>query len=157
MNEAHKPDNIAKAYDRTLKSYEMHAKQIESFSIAAMRAPSVAAAGGIAATLAFYTGNYSRLVLDPLKIELVESALFWFFISAMFSVLTPGAAYFSQLAYLDSLNRKAYSADTEFAVVTPESKRSGCIGHFFRWLTVTINVCAIVSFIYGGIIFLRLI
>ena len=89
--------NFGMAYDRNMKAQEIHAKQIEAFSLAAMRAPALASAGGIAAMLGFLSANYARLEPVAGKLETVNAILFWFFVSAMLSVVAPGAAYFSQL------------------------------------------------------------
>jgi ABC-type Na+ efflux pump permease subunit len=150
-------NNVSRAYDRVVKAMEVHAKQIEAFSIAAMRAPALASAGGIAATLGFYSANYSRLAAASESIGTLRVILFWFFLAAFLAVLAPGAAYFSQLLYQDSLSRETYEAESEFTVETAASKRSKQIGDIFRWLTVLITASSIVCFAIGGLRFLTVI
>jgi hypothetical protein len=50
-----------RAHDRRDKDQQIFADQIKVFSLASMRAPALAAAGGIAMALGFYSANYSRI------------------------------------------------------------------------------------------------
>jgi purine-cytosine permease-like protein len=148
--------NIGRAHDRVTKAMEVHARQVDAFSVAAMRAPALASAGGIAATLGFYSANYSRLAESPERLVTLGDILFWFFLATFLAVLAPGAAYFSQISYMDSLNKQSYDTESEFTSETPSSKRSEHIGNFFRWLTVAITSLSIICFAIGGLRFLTL-
>ncbi|MGL4487941.1 MAG: hypothetical protein ACRCU5_00665 [Rhizobiaceae bacterium] len=163
-NETHESDDQFKerkrlaerAHDQNDKAEEVHAGQIEAFSIAAMRAPGLAAAGGIAAALGFFSANYSVLKHTTGATELFNAMIGWFFLALIFAVLAPGAAYFSQLAYQDSLQRRTKTYEHPFVTTTKGSDMAEQVGNFFRWFTVIVNLGAIVAICFGGYKFWKL-
>ena len=146
-----------RAHDKWVKAEEIHARQIEVFSIAAMRAPALAAAGGIAAAIGFFSANYAMLKQTAGTIELFNGMLLWFFVALIFSVLTPGAAYFSQLAYQDAIHRMENTFDHPYVIQTKGTKFATIVGNAFRWLAVIFNIFAIFFVCLGGYKFLLLV
>jgi hypothetical protein len=142
------------AYDRDIKRLEVHAKQIEAFSLAAMRAPALASVGGIVAILGFYSANYTRLHDVAGKLETVNSILFWFFLSAFLAVLSPGAAYFSQFFYQVSIQNNDHDEEMEFSIESVKSIKYQKIGSAFRYLTYALTLLSIIMLGYGGLLFL---
>jgi hypothetical protein len=146
-----------RAHDRLDKGEEAHASQIQAFALAAMRAPALAAAGGIAAAIGFFSANYEALKQLPQGIQLFNEITSWFFIAVIFAVITPASAYFSQLAYQDCIQRMERIWEHPYVVPTKWSSRVKYLGNFFRWLTVMLNMCAIGAIIKGGLKFLLLV
>jgi hypothetical protein len=144
-------------HDSFSKAEEQHASQIQAFSIAAMRAPALTAAGGIAASLGFFSANYSSLKNMPAGLDQFNAVIFWFFVSVIFTVLTPGAAYFNQLCYQRAVNGLERTWEHPFWASTLKSIRAERAGDFFRWLTVILNLLAIIAICIGGYKFILLV
>jgi hypothetical protein len=146
-----------RAHDRDLKAEEIHNKQIEAFSIAAMRAPALVAAGGVAASLGFYSANYARLSGKAEALALFNDSLAWMLGGLLFTVLAPGLAYFSQLAYLDAVSNHVHDWDHPYVKPPRRSQIAVKVGNFFRWACVLIVLASIVCVAIGGLKFLHLV
>ncbi len=145
-----------RAFDINWKAMEAHNKQVEAFSIAAMKAPALVAAGGVAASLAFFSANYERLMAHPGAMDLFYGSMFWMLVSLISTVLAPGMAYFSQLAYFSAVDSRALSYTSPFVSETTRSKIASVIGDICRWATVIVVVASIGFVIKGGMGFLAL-
>lgn len=144
-------------HERDIKGQEVHSKQIEAFSVAAMRAPALVAAGGVAASLGFYSANYDRLSGKPEALHSFNGSLTWIFFGLLLTIVAPGLAYFSQLAYLDSLGERRHIYEPPFSVEGKRSRVGRWIGDTFRWLCVLVVLASIVTVSIGGIKFLTLV
>ena len=144
-------------HDRDMKGLELHTKQIESFSIAAMRAPALVAAGGVAASLGFYSANYAHLAGKPEALSQFNAALSYMLYGLLFTLLAPGLAYFSQLAYVDSVSNREHTWEYPFSIPNRRSKVAGVIGDIFRWASVLAVILSIAAVGLGGVKFLDLV
>ena len=144
-------------HDRDFKGMELHSKQIEAFSVAAMRAPALVAAGGVAASLGFYSANYVRLVGKAEALSVFNESLYWLLVGLFFTLLSPGLAYLSQLAYSDSIASRIHRWQHPYSVETRRSKFGGVVGDIFRWACVVSVILSIAAVAIGGVRFLNLV
>lgn len=140
-----------------MKGLEIHQKQIEAFSIAAMRAPALVAAGGVAASLGFYSANYSRLAGKSEALDLFNASWAWLLAGLLLTVLAPGIAYFSQLAYSHSIENHEHTWEFPFSTETRRSRIAHRVGNASRWLCVALVLLSIAAVSSGGIKFLHLV
>ncbi len=146
-----------RAHDQDAKWFEMHTKQIEAFSTAAMKAPALVAAGGVAAGLGFYSANFARLSQKPEAVALFNESLYWMLVGLLFTLLSPGLAYFSQLAYSDSIMHREHSTFPPYSKDSKRSKIGAVIGDVCRWACVLSVALAVISVAGGGLKFLDLV
>ncbi|MGO8059172.1 hypothetical protein ACC716_13245 [Rhizobium johnstonii] len=144
-------------HDRDFKALEIHNKQAEAFAVAAMRAPALVAAGGVAASLGFYSANYARLVGKADALTLFNDSLSWMLGGLLFTVLAPGLAYFSQLAYLDAVSSRTNDWEHPFSHDTRRSKIAEQVGNVCRWVCVVVVLASIACVATGGLKFLHLV
>lgn len=149
--------NAERAHDHELKGIEIHQKQIEAFGLAAMRAPALVAAGGVAASLGFYSANYGRLVGKVDALALFNDALTWMLGGLLFTILAPGLAYFSQLAYLDAVSSRLHDWNHPYTHDTRRTRIAEKVGNAFRWACVIIVLLSIGCVSAGGLKFLHLV
>jgi hypothetical protein len=146
-----------RAHDVARKGAETHNSQIEVFSLAAMRAPALAAAGGIAAALGFYSANHVQISGSPIATSEFGHILIWLLIALLMTIAAPGLAYFSQLAYLHAAYDRIYIWDHPYVKDGRRAKLAERIGHVFRWACVFSVLASIICAAMGGIALLRLI
>lgn len=146
-----------RAHDQDAKWFEMHTKQIEAFSTAAMKAPALVAAGGVAAGLGFYSANFARLSPKPEAVALFNESLSWMLVGLLFTLISPGLAYFSQLAYSDSVMHREHHFFPPYSRNSKRSKIGQVIGDVCRWACVLSVALAVVSVAGGGLKFLDLV
>jgi hypothetical protein len=146
-----------KAHERRRAQLVFHGDQIDSFSNAAMKAPALVAAGGVAAALGFYSANYIRLVESAGKLELFNEILLWLFTSLLLTVAAPGLAYFSQIAYQVSISNQTFNWDFPYTHDTKWSKFYHVLGDCFRWAAIIVVMGSIGCLIVGGVNFLSLV
>lgn len=144
-------------HDEIQHHIEMHTKQIEAFSVAAMRAPAIAAAGGVAASLGFYSANYPRLADKPEAISSFNDAVWWLFVSILLTVTAPSFAYLSQLAYQGRLFNVIRLDREPFVRFPLKSRIYGWAGDASRIIASCLVVAAIVAVVIGGLEFLNMI
>lgn len=139
------------------KRQEPHERQLDLFSVMAMKTPILVAAAGIAAVLGFYSANYSTLSTAPENLLTFNCILSSLFISLLFGMLAPCAAYFSQSAFIDSETPKHMQYERPFVKWDKKKqKRYVKKGRIFRYLTIFFVGCSIVSIVVGGFLFLKL-
>lgn len=136
---------------------KIHSDQIESFANTAMKAPALVAAGGVVAALGFYSANYARLASSPDLLMGLNETLYWLMASLLATVLAPGLAYLSQIAYAASVSKERLDFNYPYVHNTWKSKTYLYIGDFFRLLTVLVVVISIVMLALGGWKFLLLV
>jgi ABC-type Na+ efflux pump permease subunit len=146
-----------RAYDQRAKAEEVHGDHIKAYSLAAMRAPALVAAGGVVAVLGFYSANFDRLSTDPAKLDILNQILFWLFLSLMLTVVAPAFAYFGQLAYQDALRNETHHYEWPYFRPTRRYRIALRVGVVCRWITVAIMTLAITALAVGGIMFLHLV
>jgi hypothetical protein len=146
-----------RAHDVERKGAEIHNGQIEVFANAAMRAPALVAAGGLAAALAFYSANHAAIIAKQGALDQFSGVLVWLLTALLLTVIAPGMAYFSQLAYLDSNHARSHHYDSPFVRSGRRSKIADIVGDICRWIAVSIVLASIASVTMGGISLLRLI
>jgi hypothetical protein len=144
-------------HDWRKKGLEIHATQLQSFSVMAMKAPALVAAGGVAAALGFYSANYSRLKLVPTALDDFNAVLVWLFVALLLTLAAPGAAYFSQLFYSEAIASEEHFFDQPFVRDTKRSKRFTFMGDAARWIAVGLTTGSAACIVAGGIDFLRLV
>jgi len=146
-----------RTHDVVRKGAETHSSQIEVFSLAAMRAPALAAAGGIAAALGFYSANHVQISGNPAATNEFGQILIWLLIALLMTIAAPGLAYFSQLAYLYAAYDRTYIWDHPYVLDGKRAKPAKLIGDVFRWVCVLFVLASIICAAMGGISLLRLI
>lgn len=146
-----------RAHDEESKERESHNKQIEAFALAAMKAPALVAAGGVAASLGFYSANFERLVSKAGSLELFNNSLSWMLSGLLCTLISPGLAYFSQLAYVKSIDKRERQYIPPFCVSTKGSRFFAIVGDCCRWLGVMTVLGAIGCVAYGGLQFINLV
>ncbi|MGR9078125.1 hypothetical protein [Rhizobium leguminosarum] len=146
-----------RAHDHELKVIEIHQRQIEAFALAGMRAPAFVAAGGVAASLGFYSANYGRLVGKADALALFNNSLAWMLGGLLFTILAPGLAYFSQFAYLDAVASRVHDWNHPFSHDTRRTRIVMQVGNVFRWVCVIVVLLAIGCVSSGGLQFLHLV
>lgn len=144
-------------HDARRKAIESTGNQVLSFANAAMRAPALVAAGGVAAALGFYSANFSRLASDPTNLATFNSILFWLFMSLLLTVIAPGLAYFSQIFFSEAFSKEKYHWQHPFVEETTASKRWNVAAHVARVVAICAVVASIACLIAGGWMFLRLV
>ena len=143
-----------RAHDRATDLFKAQSEQTNSFGLAAMRAPALVSAGGIAAALGFYSANFNRLSEDPANLELFNNVIFWLFLSLLATVVAPGIGYFAQAGYASSLGHESYDYQHPFTHSTKGSRLWRLVGETCRWLAVATVVVSIGCLIRGGYLFL---
>lgn len=135
------------------EDYRENARKIEAYATAAMKAPALVAAGGLAASLAFYSANYTRLKVNPENLDSFNSVLAWLFLGLLFNVAAPGLAYFSQHAYAEyhRISKPPLNGRK------PRRKLYFRVGLICQWAAVFLTVGSITSVSIGGLVFLRLV
>lgn len=146
-----------RAYEQKAKAEEVHGDHIKAYSLAAMRAPALVAAGGVVAALGFYSANFDRLSADPAKLDILNQILFWLFLSLMLTVIAPALAYFGQLAYQDALRNETHHYEWPHFRLTRRHRIALRVGIVCRWITVAVMTSAILALVVGGIMFLHLV
>ncbi|MBO9184892.1 hypothetical protein ACQZ4Y_05600 [Rhizobium sp. L80/93] len=146
-----------RAHDNLQKQAETCLGQIEAFSIAAMRAPALASAGGIAAALAFYSANRQLISKSEIAAQAFANILLWLLIALLITILAPALAYFSQLAYLNQTFHQTKSFEPPFVIPSRKSDMFARTGNFFRWSCVIAVVASIICTACGGYCLTRLI
>lgn len=146
-----------RAFDIRYSQAKVVDDQVLAFSQAALRAPALVAAAGIAASLAFYSANYSRLDDNPANLLAFNDILFWLFTALFLSMISPGLAYFGQFSYSIWMNEETFHYTRPFIRDTTKGKWARRVGHCFRWLASITVAGAILCVAIGGFSFLRLI
>ena len=136
------------------KNYELVFGLVGSFSNGAMRAPAIAAAGGIAAMLGFYSANAKVLTGTPAAADF-SAALAYFFAAVFLCVLTPGCAYLSQGAFVYSMGSYTLDYDHPYAHETTASKRWHFVGVALQVVSIIITLLAIAGVALGAWHFMR--
>ncbi|MEJ1173189.1 hypothetical protein WA845_02990 [Agrobacterium sp. CMT1] len=144
-------------HDWRKKGLEIHATQLQSFAGMAMKAPALVSAGGVAAALGFYSANYNRLKLIPTALDDFNAVLVWLFMSLLFTLVAPGAAYFSQLFYSAAIASEEHFYDRPFVRDTKRSRRFSLAGDVARWIAVGLTAGSAACIVVGGIDFLQLV
>ncbi|MGZ2484245.1 hypothetical protein ACVITL_002768 [Rhizobium pisi] len=137
------------------KSMSEHMGVVGSFSNAAMRSPGIAAAGAIAALLGFFSANYKAIAGTPGQIYF-NDALLVFGTSVLLTVLAPGLAYFSQIAFLWSLGKEVFHYERPFIRPTRASEVYYRVGTALQVLAIAIVLGSIILLFIGGWRFLLL-
>jgi hypothetical protein len=144
-------------HDLNWKGQELHGAQILALSTMAMRAPALVAAGGIAAALGFYSANYGKLMGTVGALDVFNHALYWLFLGLLMTLIAPGCAYFSQIAYVAVLRGNGLHWHHPFVRGTPKTEFLRRIGDTFRWLAVLVTAASIIFIVIGGVTFLKLV
>lgn len=146
-----------KAHMRRADDWSRHADHVLSYSNAAMKAPALASAGGIAALLGFYSANYTRLSAKPEILTTLNDILFWLFLSLLLTVIAPGLSYFNQTAYVSSLARETYHYEHPYIRDTKSSKLYERVGNLMRVLAILVVIGSMGCLMRGGYLFLKIV
>ncbi len=138
------------AQENWTKRYEFTFCQLQGFSLAAMKAPALASAGGIAAVLGFYSANYSELSKTVEKLEHFNLVLFWWPLALMITVILPGIAFLSQNFYVISLENETYNSNKSQYEENKTSLKYRFWGNSFKNLAIFFVVVSYVCMILGG-------
>ncbi|MDO9417970.1 hypothetical protein [Pararhizobium sp.] len=128
---------------------------VGSFSNAAMRAPALAAAAGIAGLLGFYSAN-NKVLAGSVGIEHFNSALLYLCGSVLLCVLAPSVAYLTQSCFTHSFGAMRYIWEHPFSKETRAAKIWGAVGYLLQAICIIIVLGSIVALIVGGWHFLQL-
>ncbi|TYR30923.1 hypothetical protein FY036_15850 [Mesorhizobium microcysteis] len=137
------------------KGMDSEMSMVAGFGNAAMRAPALAAAGGIAALLGFYSANAIAL-RGTTAVADFNAALLAFFIAVLACVAAPGCAYISQAFFIWSKGQETHHFDRPFVRETKKSKRLFAVGTLFQLGAALLTLGAIVALVIGGLSFMRL-
>ena len=138
------------------KRADNHNSQLEKFAIEAMKAPTLVAAGGVAASLGFYSANYDHLKADG-GLQIFNGILFWLFVSLLASVAAPSLAYLSQAAYWSATYAEEFQWERPFLRDTYRSIFYTGIGHICRWGAIVLVLVSLVALGRGGWEFLQIV
>lgn len=152
------PDELIKIQrEDALKAHESHNKNfadtfnmVAGFSNAAMKAPAIAAAGGIAALLGFFSANAVRVQATSEAIISFNFALAWFFASVFCCVLAPSGAYLSQGLFVWSLGAKTQHWEHPFVRETKKSRLFSRIGICIQIATIFLVLLSM-AFLLAGV------
>lgn len=147
-------ENARLAHATANKSMEVETNIVPAFGNAAMRAPGIAAAGGIAAILGFYSANASVL-RGTVALDDFNAALLWFFGSVLACVIAPGAAYFSQALFVQCRSERTHHFDRPFVRDTSKSTWLFRVGTVFQIAAILLTAAAIAALVCGGLAFMR--
>lgn len=147
-------ENARLAHAAVNKSMETETAMVATFGNAAMRAPALAAAGGIAAILGFFSAN-AGILRGTIAVDDFNSALLWFFASIFGCVLAPGFAYFSQGFFVWSKGAQSHHFERPFVRNTLRSRCFFCIGVVFQIGAICLTILSIIALVIGGIAFLE--
>lgn len=146
-----------RAFDLLTNGAEMHSRAVETYTTLGMRTLGLVAAGGIAATLGFYSANYSRLMEVRSNLDTVNQILGLLFISLIITLLCILLAYFSQLTYTASLEKMDRSYQHPYVSATPGSNHAHLIGDICRWAAVATALASAGCLVAAGWQFLGLV
>jgi len=146
-------ENARLAHAASNKSMETETSMVASFGNAAMRAPALAAPGGIAAILGFFSAN-AGILRGTIAVEAFNSALLWFFASIFSCVLAPGFAYFSQAFFVWFKGAQSHHFDRPFVRSTRKSRWFLYIGVGFQIGAICLTTLSIITLVIGGIAFM---
>ncbi|MEO4000281.1 hypothetical protein [Mesorhizobium sp. CAU 1732] len=141
------------AHASAIKAIDVEVNMVSAFGNAAMRAPGIAAAGGIAALLGFYSANSDRLRGTP-AVDEFNSALLWFFGAVLACVAAPSAAYVSQSFFVHSKGWATHHFERPFVRDSVTSKWLFCFGTVFQVLAVLLTIGATLALVFGGVHFM---
>jgi hypothetical protein len=150
-------DLAHRAHDQQRQGNEIAAKQVEAFATLTIRTLGLVAAGGIAATLGFYSANYDHLAAVPGALTTLNEILANLMKSLFFIVVTPGLAYFSQIFYSATISERTFDFEDPYVHDTPLSERYWFLGDACRWSAVATASLALVALGVGGLRFLSLV
>jgi hypothetical protein len=146
-----------RAHDVARKGMDTHNSQIEIYSLAAMRAPALAAAGGIAAALGFYSANHIQISGNLAANGEFGQILIWLLSALLLTIVAPGLAYLSQLAYAYAVSDRTYIWAHPYVQDGKLAKPAKLIGDVFRWACVLSVLASIACAAMGGRSLLHLI
>ncbi len=119
------------------------------FGLAAIRAPGVAAVAGIAALLAFATGN-NELYQIPAALSSFNSALAQFFAGVLLSAAAPAVSWVSQASYNSSTVAKKATWVYPYHEDTNASRLWRKLGYTFHFLAILVVILALVALVSGA-------
>lgn len=146
-----------RAHDEHYKYFNLNSEHIISFSHAAMRAPALASAAGIAAMLGFYSANYKILSKDIENLIHFNNVLYWLLIGIFLSILSPVLAYISQNAFTYSTSIKKLDYNYPFIHENRKTKIFWALGEITRFMCGVSIAGSILCLVYGGHSFLAMI
>lgn len=126
---------------------------ISPFAIAAIRAPAIAAVGGIIASLGYDLLNHTRPGIESGQVEV---AVFWFFLAIFLSVLAPGLSYASQYARTQAMAEQDLDFTNPYIHDNRRSRSLGRLGQICRAASFAAILGAYAALLPGGAMFLRL-
>lgn len=144
-------------FDRQDKGSELHSRQLETFAGITIRTLGLVSAGAVAAVLGFYSANYAHLSVTPGALETINDILAALMKALLFTLVTPGFGYFSQLAYQGVIDGRRRDYVRPFVHETSLSHRWHTFGDFCRWLAVGSAFLGLVSLGFAGFLFLSLV
>lgn len=124
---------------------------VAGYGNAAMRAPAIAAAGGIAGVLGFYSANRATLRTSPSALFDFNWSLGWFFIAVLLCVIAPGIAYLCQTCFVKSLGEQRLSYEHPFVHDTKASARWRWVGIGMQVLTIGLVAASIFAIVNGAL------
>lgn len=143
------------AHEYNLKNVSENFTLVGSFSNAAMRAPALAAAGGIAGILGFFSANKNAMTGTE-GVALFNAALFYFCVSVLLCVLAPAAAYLSQTCYTYWAGTHSHHWDHPYVRETPRAMKWRNAGIAFQVISMGIVIGSMSSLVMGGWYFMAL-
>lgn len=145
------------AHENHQASIKLLTDPVFSFGAAAMRAPGLAAAGGVAAALGFYSANFATLKNIPDAIHSFNNALYWLFVSLLLTVAAPGIAYFSQSFFSNARSAETRDWQHPYIFETPKSRLYQRLGLGFQIMTILDVILSILALLLGGLKLLNLV
>ncbi|MBB4345200.1 hypothetical protein [Rhizobium leguminosarum] len=142
------------AHDRHTKELADTERLVESFGNAAMKAPAIASAGGIAGLLGFFSAN-AKVIANTEGNAVFSTAIIYFFISVLFAVIAPSVAYITQYLYTTYQSAHTLHYDYPFVRPKPSATYYRGVGYGFHLVTLALVFASIAFLIMGGLEFLR--
>jgi hypothetical protein len=146
-----------RAFDFEESYVEQHNKQVVDFAILGIRTIALTAAGGIAASLGFYSANYARLAEKPANLTNLNAVLACMFSALLCVLFCCLTAYFSQLCYVASLRERERHYQFPYVRVTDRSKKWSSFGDAWRIGAIILAILATTLLCVAGLSFLSLV
>ena len=143
------------AHEAWRRIYLTSTDQAINFAIAAMRAPALAAAGGIAGALGFFASNAGQW--SSSELDHFQSTLVWLFLSLLLTVAAPSLAYLSQYCFAVSNGNHVFDFQHPYVHPKPSANRYLVVGKALHGMAILCVFVSLVFLILGAVSFMRIV
>jgi len=141
------------AHLRHNASLQKHFDLISHLAVAAIRAPALAAVGGIVTALGYYSLDHGRMSGG---VNHLEAALFWFLVAVFLTVLAPGLSYLGQYAQTQAMAEQDLDFTNPYVHDNSRSRSFSRLGQFCQIAVLVSVLASYAALVLGAVMFLRL-